>query len=942
MVVSSYLLGMCEAYSPTDDVVASSVCFYNVMYTFCMMCLVGTWMWSTYQFFMILWSFVAFSSKEYTKMSQFVQQEYQAGKVFTQSEYQSGKIFAAGEFAQFKMSVLMYLKFCTVLSAVGTFCSVAGLFKSNTFTMPTLAPQGFRQDVNKSGMFMTGLLSLCVLCLAPIYGAEKILKMIEPVIGCLKKIPYATWLMSWVGHFKNGEFCFDDLPQYDGDWKEVFGGMDAADKMQEAIKEINKMGAANFAPEKQPGVIFVNPDQKEKEPMPVFTAKEDLVNLDGDDVYTLSDGTIEINCEPGCTEELCTPECKERQLRVRTKISIKMALNPKPAPKIDQDVAAKIAIETPKPRESPRPPPDLSKMTDVMKERLLRVRYGINFDKSKLPKPVDKPLSADQKLDILEEMWEKTEEQLHVNEEVEIAKAVEAARFMPGVCTTPQCYKEHCLKEHGFCFETFYTEQLKPCACWIIDEILSTPADIMSYFGWDNGKKVKANYDEAYHETVKACMAKVEVSAEDAVRHLHKEDIKIEENTDDGFKKTRKVKINLNTVYKCQENAGLEPTTCYGVIMWQFAKKHSKVIFKGLLLTMLILSATRVASDPISAESPFGEEPMLFAPTQAKGKTNTVRGGNRPAETTQKKRKNVWNDVSPGGSENNLYAEPEAEDLVDSHHDYDPRNYTDDAFSNRYMPKRRMPGQAVNMPAPRQVDEHTIRNKIARSRKGVVAPAKDIQAFIVQAREVYSRPMMPQAFNVSELSEAVYKFYRFDNEGKYTYLCTGTHIGNKLWVVLHSMSEDFSVSYRAVNHVRVIDFKACEMRVFGEQLACFPMNGIKAILPANKLRKLEDAAIVTILGFGHGLKNYPDSVTGFASPLGWCNAPTRDGDCTSPVLDCNGNVVGFWTHGLEAAATSNESFGRFEKVTDELIAFAKEGPAVVHSGLDFQLRPHSQ
>jgi hypothetical protein len=252
-----------------------------------------------------------------------------------------------------------------------------------------------------------------------------------------------------------------------------------------------------------------------------------------------------------------------------------------------------------------------------------------------------------------------------------------------------------------------------------------------------------------------------------------------------------------------------------------------------------------------------------------------------------------------------------------------------------------MPGQAINVPAVRQLDEHIIRNKIARSQRGVVAPAKDIHTFIMQAHEVYSRPMKPQSFNVQELSEGIYKFYRCEGD-KTTYLCTGTHIGNKIWVVLHSMSEDFSVSYRAVNHVRVIDFKASEMRVFGEQLACFPMNGIKAVFTASKLKKLEDAAIVTILGFGHGLRSFPDSVTGFASPLGWCNAPTRDGDCTSPVLDCNGNIVGFWTHGLDSPTTSNESFGRFEGITDALIAFAKEGPAVVHTGLDFQLRPHSQ
>jgi hypothetical protein len=99
---------------------------------------------------------------------------------------------------------------------------------------------------------------------------------------------------------------------------------------------------------------------------------------------------------------------------------------------------------------------------------------------------------------------------------------------------------------------------------------------------------------------------------------------------------------------------------------------------------------------------------------------------------------------------------------------------------------------------------------------------------------------------------------------------------------------------------------------------------------------LEDAAIVTVFGFGCGESLQPDSVVGFASPLGWCNAPTRDGDCTAPVLDVNGKIVGFWTHG------NGRDFGRFERITPEFIEQTKDNKDVVfHSGLLFRSSPPS-
>jgi hypothetical protein len=119
------------------------------------------------------------------------------------------------------------------------------------------------------------------------------------------------------------------------------------------------------------------------------------------------------------------------------------------------------------------------------------------------------------------------------------------------------------------------------------------------------------------------------------------------------------------------------------------------------------------------------------------------------------------------------------------------------------------------------------------------------------------------------------------------------------------------------------------------ELAYFPINGIGSPFKAHNLKVMENAGIVTVFGFVSGNADQPEAIVGFASPMGWCNAPTRDGDCTSPVLDTTGNVVGFWTHG------NGRDFGRFEPVTLELKAVASSNHVVNHTGMDFQFAPHS-
>jgi hypothetical protein len=132
-----------------------------------------------------------------------------------------------------------------------------------------------------------------------------------------------------------------------------------------------------------------------------------------------------------------------------------------------------------------------------------------------------------------------------------------------------------------------------------------------------------------------------------------------------------------------------------------------------------------------------------------------------------------------------------------------------------------------------------------------------------------------------------------------------------------------------------LKLKGSDIVLVNEEIAYFKVSGLASPFNAKSMRVLTHASIVTVFGFGNGNDNQPDSIVGFASPMGWCNAATRDGDCTSPVLDYEGKIVGFWTHG------NGRDFGRFEPVTEAMQKIASSDNQVVHVGLDFPLAPHS-
>jgi hypothetical protein len=189
--------------------------------------------------------------------------------------------------------------------------------------------------------------------------------------------------------------------------------------------------------------------------------------------------------------------------------------------------------------------------------------------------------------------------------------------------------------------------------------------------------------------------------------------------------------------------------------------------------------------------------------------------------------------------------------------------------------------------------------------------------------------MRKQSWNPNNIAHGVYKIFV---DGHYA--CTGTHVGNKMYVVLHCLDENSESTVKAVNNMHTIQLRTEDLVIVTPEIGYFPVNGIPSPFKKSSFKVLEDAAIVSVFGYGCGQSPEPDLVLGFASPQGWYNCATRDGDCTAPVLNMDGRIVGFHTHG------NGKNFGRFEPVTKDFINNISDD-VIELSGLAFQKRPSS-
>lgn len=180
------------------------------------------------------------------------------------------------------------------------------------------------------------------------------------------------------------------------------------------------------------------------------------------------------------------------------------------------------------------------------------------------------------------------------------------------------------------------------------------------------------------------------------------------------------------------------------------------------------------------------------------------------------------------------------------------------------------------------------------------------------------------------VNESIFKFYV---NGKYA--CTATLVGDRLFVVLHALVEG-PAEYLAQNFMYRLKLDASTLLLHGAEIGSFKVNGIPSALKKQKLKEPTKSGTMVVIGFGDGTPKIPTLKVGFGSASGWVNADTVCGDCSSPVFNQEGHVVGFWTHGNNQAA--DRAFGRFEPVNASMLDSIGAAP-LVHKGLDFRSPP---
>jgi hypothetical protein len=787
-----------------------------------------------------------------------------------------------------------------------------------------MSTQGIRQTANRAGMFTTGLLSLCILVLAPVMGAKKVLKFIEPILGVLRRIPYATWLVNWLSKWWDGKVSFDELPQTESEWQDIFEHADKDDELTDALAEVRevadnitskyekqKAAAAQLPPEVV-WFVFEKEDgkctlmNKISKRLTTFATLQDLMialntmrrpnekflyknMIYQNIVFDDNKGPVVIDDDDD-SEDFEKEIGKFPETKSPLKTSSEIPLEDDPEESSDDDpVVLKVQPPVTTVEKVEPPPPGFDEDDG----------YGYidkNGDWVSLERPADDDITCTTSFPTPE----------------------------GGYVTLDPQGAEDSIKVNLLNLSDMVYEASQKCYSWLCREFWRTPEDLCDFYLGSRVKNDKVMKQSFAQFTTPFDLKDPVFKDGDGNPRVHKIDLDHLVGTTDSW--TQWLSVNA-------------------VIAYNYVVEYKRPLIKGAMC----LIALYVASYGASYKRLDEDITLVANPENKKGKNKHGRGGaQRGIRKGPKngKRRFVVNSGDAAIEEQEKYQQEE--ERFEEPDEYDDERYD----SQKYIPAKRvktefskkatrgLKGQGAQevlkvLPPVRQPSEPVLRKKIHNAKKPITAKAQDVMSFFNAVKNIHATELKIQSFNTNALSAGVYKFCEIV-DGKTVYRCTGTHVGNKIWVVLHCMSENFAANYRAFNHVNTFDFKAKDMMVFGDHLACFPVNGVPSPFKTNALKVLEDASIVTVFGFGGGLECSPDSKPGFASPQGWCNSKTVDGDCTSPVLNNDGKIVGFWTHG------DGKSFGRFEPVTDDLITFAKTGSSTLHLGLDFQLRPHSQ
>nr|WPR18224.1 MAG: hypothetical protein [Crogonang virus 46] len=719
------------------------------------------------------------------------------------------------------------------------------------------------------------MFAISMIMLAPLMGCARVLKYFRPLMDVLKQIPYATWMVDWLKSWWKGHADFDDLPQTPEELREYLHESPQAERLIAEMADLRTMQETM-----QKGQLFkgkrINQDKLNND-MRNFKAKLETIHNNG-------------GSESESEEELHLENPKRKDKGQST-----FETTDESGYDTDVDTPAKRREKGVKSDN-----PCKKKEKSVMKrpptpEEIATISDGI--------------IQSDM-LKLVEELMEEGKSDANTTG---LKGATEARGRLKHTAGSLSITKKKPLTTHFVEAEGVLNPQSNE------EVVRDEPSYWTTFTTWVFGfyvDLITVKDDEADLQLCGSAEKAAEVNAN---------------------KRLGKIKA---LQYRTKK----------------FWKQHSR---KFLLAVVLLLGFVMAPRQIMSGTTKAEEVPVVnVAQPQAGKRARGVRTKRRhngkkfinPSGGAERAPEDEFEDDDPDylasymwdGYDQERY-EDELERRKTTAEDYTQREHIR-AEREQERSKFRAGGQtrrrtknATKQSLPdfeplKEIGGDALRRKIyASKRRTYRAPTN--MANILKEKSIAhfnEQTLYQQAFKPSVLASGVYKFYNEDQ-----YACTATQVSNRLYVVLHALSEDSSRKYKATNYARTLELKGTDFIAINDEIGYFPVPGIPSVWKNKDLRVVEDACIVGVFGFGSGDSEEPDLLTGFASPQGWCNAKTRDGDCTAPVLDEDGKILGFWTHG------NRRGFGRFEPITTQYKESLNSDEMVLHSGLGFRSCPLS-
>jgi hypothetical protein len=702
-------------------------------------------------------------------------------------------------------------------------------------------PQGWKGDVNRGGTALGGLISICMLLLAPLMGAKKIVGYLRPILDLIRNLPYATWMCGWLFDWLEGKADWDDLPQDSSDLRDTMKTAKEAEDLDDALADVRETTERLNRGNKKKGETtslfqnfkawFTNDKEERKLKKPKSKDQsEQMASLSAEQAEQAEKRKERDKNINGCYLFVVH---KDNAYVVQQKKNVTNVKNYHDMLTVVGEMAA-----------------DMGEGQNICLDWKYFFYSFVEFQEHMDELHFDE---YSEEFFVGEEPEKGARELEQQGKEPSDAESIIRNRILHNVGRTRQkapMYDRFLRKVTGWYFDLFSSDYIKD------GESDETSTERRGMFVQDNSRRLK-----------------------------------------------------------------------------RFISDSKKYVAMTLVV-VLALSVAYVKSGTEEVKelkaNPQGKKARVLRKRRRAGKKFIVPSSVEVSEADY----SDADGYEDAGDESYWEREGDFEYNMkqqrDEQTDEDMRTYwRKQQIRDRLLDKQAKTQSVVTM----KPDDDLRRAVYKAKRRTIRAPVAAVNKFVGDAKEAFSklRNLKVQSFQPSELACGVYKLMVNGH-----YACTATHVSNRLYVVLHCLSEDPLAEYKAVNHVHTIKLDFSQIVIVNKEIAYFPVNGIASPFKSKSFKVLEDAAIVTVLGYGAGSSLQPDAIVGFASPLGWCNAATRNGDCTAPVLDANGKIVGFWTHG------NGRDFGRFERITPEFIkGLADSSDVVFHTGLLFQPSPPS-